>query len=162
MGVEMHQRDRTVLAVQGTQIRQRDGVVTTDRHDPPSPIAHHFLHPILDLGARLGDVVRCDGDIPRVHDLDDFQWGNTQFDVVTGPQRARRLPDGQRPEPGAGPVGRTAVERHAEYRDVVVADFVDVGDASERALAGVARHLRRGDGADRPLATVHGRNSRSR
>ena len=103
----------------------------------------------FDLATCFIDVVRGHRDVAGIDYLHRRQRRHPEFDMVTGPQRARSLSDRHWPEPRAGAIGRPAVERHSQDCDVIVADLVDVYNPRESALTRVARDCRRRDGAER-------------
>jgi hypothetical protein len=77
--VEVHDRDRAVPRGGRAQQRQRDGVVTADRQQPPRP----FEQPTragLDLSQHLVDGERVHGDVAGVHDLEPIEG----FDILGG------------------------------------------------------------------------------
>ena len=82
VSVEVDQRNGAVFGMQGTQIRQGDGVIPADGHDPSVAACQDVGGVILDLSARFGDVVWRHRHVACVDHLDVFQRGHPEFDVV--------------------------------------------------------------------------------
>ena len=103
---------------------------------PPStigmtPFSRDVRHRLADLVERLLQVARDGEHVTDVDDVELLAEVDAGF-VVVRAEQVRRAPDALRPEPGAGPVGGTGIQRYAEDRDLGVVDLVDVLD--ERAL----------------------------
>ena len=89
-------------------------------------------------------------DVAEVGDGDRLAQVDAELEAVRAVERGD-LADALRAEPGAGAVGRAAVERRAEHRDVVLAaaaDVLDVGRLEEGVDAGEVRQLAAGEGRD--------------
>ena len=87
---------------------------------------------------RSGDIERGYRHITGVGYLDRLEGRYAKFDVVTGPQMPRGLPDRHRAKPGTRPVGGSVVEGNPEDRHVVVGDAIDFREPGEGRGAGEA------------------------
>ena len=152
--VEVHQCDRPEPLPGHAQQRERDRVVAADREQAASP-GQQPGRGSLHLVDRLVDVERVARDVTGVRHLLRGERPDAQAGMP-GPQQPRSLPDRGRAEPGARPVGRSAVERDPGDGHVAAADLVAPRQQRERRRPGKARGLA---GVHRPahrLAGGHG------
>ena len=139
VGVEVDQRDRPVLSVQCPQQRQRDGVVAAEGDDAVGP-AEQAGRRRLDGRDGLEQVERVDPDVAGVGDLVDVPRVHVELRVER-PEQLGPGPQCLGPEPGTRPVGRTAVERHAQDRHRSPAHVVQARQPGEGVRPGEARDL---------------------
>ena len=151
VGVEVDQRDRSVALVHRAQHRQRDGVVAAE-HDGDRGVGQERPGARLDLGDRLVDRERRAGDVAGVGHLLVRERSHLEPGVVAAQQPGPRA-DRRGPEAGAGPVGRPAVERHADDGDVAPVDLVEARQPRERRRPREPRHDQRVDRAERRVPT---------
>ena len=154
--IEVEDGDLAVRLVQGAQVGQGQGVVTTEG-EQLGPIGAHGVGVGFDGGDGLFDVERVDAEVTAVGDL----LPGERVDVrglVVGTQQLRGLADVSRSETGAGTVADAGVEGDADDFDVDLLagalgfDLVDARQQSERrgscvagclAVVGWAERLRR-------------------
>ena len=115
--VEVHQRDRAVLAAAAARSRGSAMVWSPPMVTSLVPSRGELAGGGLDGLDRLVDVERVHRDVAGVGHLGDLERRHVQRRVV-GPQQPRRLADVGGAEPGARPVGDTGVERHSDDGDV--------------------------------------------
>jgi len=147
MRVEVKHGDRPVPLRGRVQQRQRDGVVAADRDDPLRLLVQG-VHGTLDLIDGLGDVERIHRDVAGI---DDLREGERRYVLrgVVRTKQPRRLAHVGWAEARARTVADTAVERHADDRDVGRRHVFDAGQPRERRDARVAGARRGVDRADR-------------
>ena len=79
--VEVDEGERTIAARGGAQQRQRDGVVAPDG-DEPAAAGQEGVGAPLDLGDCLLRAERGARDVPRVHDLGQFEGQRAECGMV--------------------------------------------------------------------------------
>ncbi len=149
VGIEVQHRDRTVVSVQRSEQRQRDGVVAAEGDELGAALAQ-LVGCALDRGDGLGDVERVHRDVTGVGDLMHRERLDVEARVVR-PQQLGCGADVLRAEAGPWPVRDSGVERDADQGDVGVGHLVRTGQARERGRPRIARHLGGIDGTNRLL-----------
>ncbi len=88
------------------------------------PLRENVRHGFGDLVVALGDVGRAEH-IADVAHLERLAQIHAQLEIIGRVER-RDAADSLRPEARAGAIGGPDVERHAQKRDIVFADFAHV------------------------------------
>jgi len=116
VGVELDERNGTVLFCDGTEDGQADGMIAADANATDAGVEKRS-DSLLDAEKGVLDGERIDGKIAKVGDAVLGEWIHVQDWIPRANNRGLRA-DISRPEARTGAIGRAAIEGDADESDL--------------------------------------------